>query len=333
MTTKTKKRKTVKRHVRHASTTNADQNSLTKAVIQNDVGEWVRPATGDKFYIDETAKFPSVTFEIKTTEPPPYQWKWTIVWDAQVSPFRKSGKRGKKVRSFSETGSFTSNDTTWEATLNDKILGGKLSVEVKAGSTEFRRTVFVLGKNPSKDDVLAYLKQIPNTIGFDLILEQESHFKSFWDTDNEPVVAGDKGFGMTQMTHPSPTYEQVWNWKENMKAGTSLFQQKQRDAISSFKGHPYTEDQLKHETFTRWNGGSYYQWNAKTQQLERQDMLCDSQTGNIGWNPADPTNAGKTEAELHERDKDEYKKMKAGQSKDHRWTYSGICYADHILGN
>ncbi|CAB5278209.1 hypothetical protein IST455A_05465 [Burkholderia multivorans] len=48
--TTTKKRKTVKRHVRHASTTSADQNSLVKAVIQNDAGDWVRPATGDKFY-------------------------------------------------------------------------------------------------------------------------------------------------------------------------------------------------------------------------------------------------------------------------------------------
>lgn len=69
--TATKKRKTVKRHVRHASTTSADQNSLVKAVIQNDAGDWVRPATGDKFYIDETTKFPSITFEFKSDDPPP----------------------------------------------------------------------------------------------------------------------------------------------------------------------------------------------------------------------------------------------------------------------
>lgn len=329
----TKKRKTVKRHVKHASTTGTDQKSLVKAVIHDDAGEWVRPATGDKFYIDETTEFPSITFEIKTSDPPPYQWKWTIVWDALVSPLRESAKRGKKVRSFSETGSFTSNETTWDAKLNDKIIGGKLSVEVKAGATDFRRTVFILGKNPSKDDVLNYLKSIPNAIGFDLILEQESHFKNFRKSDSEPVVAGDKGFGIAQMTNPAPTYEQVWSWKENIKAGVSLFQEKQRDAIRGFKGLPYTEEQLRRETFTRWNGGSYYEPNETTGQLERRDVMCDTQTGNIGWNMQDPKNVGKTEVELHDRDKDEYKKMKAGQDKDHRWIYSGICYVDHIFGN
>ncbi|WDD91084.1 hypothetical protein Bsp3421_000978 [Burkholderia sp. FERM BP-3421] len=331
--TETKKHKTVKRHVKHASTTGTDQNSLVKAIVKNDTGEWVRPMTGNKFYIDEAARFPAITFEIKTDAASPYEWKWMIVWDAQVSSLRESEKRGRKVRSFSETGSFTSNDTIWEARLNERIIGGKLSVEVKAGAAEFRRTVFILGKNPSKDDVLTYLKAIPNTVGFELILEKESRFKNFINADSEPVVAGDEGYGMTQMTNPAPSYEQVWNWKENIKAGASLYQQKQREAINGFKGLPYTDDQLKRETFARWNGGSYYEANKTTGQLERRDVLCDTQTGNIGWSMKDPKNAGKTEAELHDRDLEQYKKMDKGQDKEHRWMYSGICYVDHIFGN
>ncbi|AQQ40194.1 hypothetical protein A8E81_02775 [Burkholderia cenocepacia] len=333
MMTATKKRKTVKRHVRHASTTSADQNSLVKAVIQNDAGDWVRPATGDKFYIDETTKFPSITFEFKSDDPPPYQWKWTIVWDAQVSPLNEKKSRGKKVRSFSETGSFTSNDKVWDANLNGKIIGGKLSVEVKAGSTEFRRTVLVLGKNPAKEDVLAYLKPIPKTVGFELVLDQESHFKNFRMSDSEPVVAGDKGFGMTQMTNPAPSYEQVWSWKENIKAGVKLWQQKQTDAIKHFDGVPYTEEQLRRETFSRWNGGAYYKVDKAAGTIVRDDVMCDTQTGNIGWDMTNPSNAGKTEEELRKRDKDEYPKMKAGQTKEHPWKYSGICYVDHIFGN
>jgi hypothetical protein len=96
--------------VKHASTTNTNNQSLVKVVIQNDVGEWARPTTGDKFFIDETATFPSIVFEIKTEAPPPYQWKWIIAWDAQVSGLCESAKRGKKLKTFSETGSFTSND-------------------------------------------------------------------------------------------------------------------------------------------------------------------------------------------------------------------------------
>ena len=37
-------------------------------------------------------------------------------------------------------------------------------------------------------------------------------------------------------------------------------------------------------------------------------------------------NKGKTEAELHERDKEEYKKPPA----ERLWKYSGVCYADHL---
>ncbi|WP_157977862.1 hypothetical protein [Paraburkholderia kururiensis] len=238
MTTKQKKRKVRVRHVKHASETNANQKSLVKVVIQNDIGEWVRPATGDKFYIDETPKFPSIVFEIKTDAPPPYQWKWTIVWDAQVSSLRESKKRGKKLRTFSQSSSFTSNEKSWEANLNNMIVGGKLSVEVAAGGTEFRRTVFVLGKNPAKEDVVAFISAMPNTLGFDKVIDQESHFKNFINADNEPVVAGDRGYGLTQMTNPAPSYEQVWNWKENVKAGVKLFQQKQSEAKDSFGHHP-----------------------------------------------------------------------------------------------
>lgn len=328
------KRGVVKRHVKHASTTSTDQQSLVKAILKSDVGQWVHPATGDKFFIDETSKFPTITFEIKTDVSPPYQWKWAITWDAQVSGMRESGKRGRKLKTFTETGSFASNDKTWDANLNGKTLGGKLSVEVAAGSVAFRRTVFILGKNPSKDDVVSFLSSMPNTVGFDLVIDQETHFKNFINADGEPVVAGDSGYGLTQMTTPAPTYEQVWNWKENVRAGVALFQQKQREAIDSFKPHPYTQEQLKTETYARWNGGSYYRWNVATKQFERRDVLCDPSQGNIGWNMDDPVNAGKTVDQLHERDKDQYKKMKKGQDKnEHPWIYTGICYVDHILGN
>ncbi|SOT44758.1 conserved hypothetical protein [Burkholderia cenocepacia] len=124
--TATKKRKTEKRHVKHASTTGTDQKSLVKAVVQNDSGEWVRPSTGDKFVIDETPKFPEITFEIKTEQPPPYQWTWTITWDAQVSGLREK-PRGKKLKTFSDTGSFSINDKTWVADPGGRSWAGNWS--------------------------------------------------------------------------------------------------------------------------------------------------------------------------------------------------------------
>lgn len=332
--TKSKEHKHHVRHVKHASTTNVNDDSLVKTVIKSDAGEWVQPATGDKFYIDEAPRFPSITFEIKTDAPPPYQWKWTIVWDAQVSGLRESAKRGRTLKTFSSTGAFTSDDKSWEANLDDKVLGGKLSVEVTAGGAEFRRTVFVLGKNPAKEDVVSFVATLPDTIGFDKVIDQESRFKHFINADNEPVVAGDSGYGLTQMTNPAPNYEQVWNWKENVKIGVKLFQDKQSKAKLLLKAHPYTQDQLLRETFGLWNGSKYYEWNPQTQTWDRNaDVMCDPATSNIGWDMSDQANAGKTSDQLHERDKDTYKKMKAGRDKDHVWIYSGVCYADHIVGN
>lgn len=147
------------------------------------------------------------------------------------------------------------------------------------------------------------------------------------------MVSGDNGYGLSQMTNPAPTYEQIWNWKENVKVGVKLFQEKQLEAKGYFSTHPYTNDQLMRETFTRWNGGGYYKWNVSTQQLERQNILCDPSQGNIGWDMNNPSNAGKTKEQLHDRDKGEYSKMKKGQGKDHPWKYTGICYVDHIFGN
>ncbi|AMU08560.1 hypothetical protein A2T82_19905 [Burkholderia cenocepacia] len=333
MMTATKKRKTEKRHVKHASTTGTDQKSLVKAVVQNDSGEWVRPSTGDKFVIDETPKFPEITFEIKTEQPPPYQWKWTITWDAQVSGLREK-PRGKKLKTFSDTGSFSINDKTWVADPGGKILGGKLVVEVTAGTEQFRRTVFIVGTNPSKGAVLEFLKTQKDAVGFDRVINQESHFKNFINADNEPVVAFDNGYGMTQMTNPAPTYEQVWNWKENIKVGIKLYQEKQGYAKNDLAGHPYTEDQLIRATFSRWNGSVYYRWDESSKAwVPNGTIMCDPDTSNIGWDMSKDANKGKTVEELHKRDKDTYKSGKAGRSDEHAWIYSGICYADHMANN
>ena len=62
------------------------------------------------------------------------------------------------------------------------------------------------------------------------MLEQETRNKHFINFDNEPVVAFDGGYGITQMTNPIPTYEQVWNWKKNIDGGSDLYIQKRKNA-------------------------------------------------------------------------------------------------------
>ncbi|CAN7759293.1 hypothetical protein LJR034_007154 [Caballeronia sp. LjRoot34] len=324
-------------HVKHAAQTNSQQDSLVKVTVTNDAGTWVKPNSGDKFYIDEHATFPSIIFEIQTDVAPPYEWQWKIEWNAHVSGLKERIRTGRKLETFSErSGAFSSNSKLWEADLNQKTIGGKLTVTVKAGDVDFRRTVVILGKNPAEEDVTAFLSTIPNTTGFDKLIGQESKFKNFINADEEPVVAGDAGYGMTQLTTPSPNYQQIWSWKENVRAGAHLFQQKQASAKKylSQSGRHYTDDQLAMETISRWNGGGYHTWNPQSQSWERNPtMLCDPKTGNIGWDISDPANSEKSADQLHDRDVHQYPKMKAGQGSDHPWKYSGVCYADHVAND
>ena len=286
--------------------TNTTKGSLVKVVVSADSGKWISPEKDAKFSIDAAATFPAIQFEIDTAQPGPYKWSWTLTWVAKTSGLRERVKRGSTLKTFTKKGSIDSPNKVWPADVGG-VLGGKLAVEVKAGTETFKRSVSITGTNPAQADVETFLATISDVEGFSAILEQETHFKNFINADGQPIVAFDHGYGMTQMTHPSPSFEQVWSWKENIHGGTALYQQKQKLAKTYLgqSGRTYTTEQLKLETWSRWTGGGYHKWDAATKAWTRNDdMLCDTQTGNIGWDMTDPDNAGMTEDELHKRDED-----------------------------
>jgi hypothetical protein len=319
-----------------AGTTNKTKNSLVKVVVKpDDAGEWVKPNTLDKFYIDDEANFPSIVFEIKTDTPGPYKWSWVMSWDAQVSGLREKA-RGKKVATFSDKGNFTQAEKIWDAKKINKVIGGTLTVTVEAGEEKFRRTVTVLAQQPSAEKIKAYLAA-RKASALEKLLAQESRFKHLILADSEPVVAGDSGYGAAQLTKPIPQYQQIWSWKENIDAAIKLIDEKKKIAKDWLDGNgTYTQDMLDTETISLWNGGHYYQWYSKPApgSWDRdKKILCDTKTGNIGWDNTVEANKDKAESDLRDRDKGEYNKMKKGQTTEHPWKYSGVCYADHILGN
>lgn len=65
--------------------------------------------------------------------------------------------------------------------------------------------------------------------------------------------------------------------------------------------------------------------------MRKYKHLCDSTTGNIGWNMNGPENSGLSEAQLYIRDQPTYRRGTAGQSAHNRWVYSGLCYADTVF--
>jgi hypothetical protein len=270
------------------------------------------PRANDRFQITSDPTWPSIAFQTDGTGA--HLWKWKISW-----------------KTFSRSGTANTPDNKWNAQSVITDLGGMLAVDAVAGGQTASVTVKITGQSPSAQQVSAYLAMQPNSDGFDKLLNHESHGTHF-DGQGEPVKSFDGGYGMAQLTSPVPSYEQVWNWKKNVDGGLTLFGQKRTAAIAylSQSGRAYTAVQAKYESVCRWNGGRYHVWNTTTNAWVRDpNILCDSGTGNIGWDMADSENTGKTEAQLHARDKDAY--SHPPQSGAH-WKYFGVCYADAVLG-
>ncbi len=273
----------------------------------------LKPAANEQFLITSAPVWPSIHFETDGTGP--HTWQWTIAWD-----------------SFSRSGVATTPGNQWDTGTTLANYGGTLTVHAQAGNGSAVVSVKIEGTNPGPSEVTSYLATKANSAGFDKIIGQESHYKQF-KHNHEPIKSFDNGYGMCQLTSPKPTVEQVWNWKLNVDGGLKLFEAKRTDAIKHLgkSNRSYTNEQLKYETVSRWNGSSYHVWDSQAGKWVRNPhVLCDATTGNIGWDMTQAENKGKTQAELHTRDQGGYAAGKpvAGA----HWKYFGICYADHLLG-
>jgi hypothetical protein len=274
--------------------------------------KFTKPGTGDIFTVTSSPVWPSVLFVTDATGP--HTWTWSIEWGA----LKKSG-----------TAQTPSN--TWDAQSAVNNYGGSLTVSARAGSDSVSITVKIRATNPNEAEVNAYLATRLGATGFDKLLKHESRFKNF-TVQGEPTKSFDSGYGMCQLTTPVPTFEQMWNWKLNVDGGLALFAVKRAAAIQylSQNRRTYSDDQLMREAVCRWNGGAYHVWDsAGGKWIRNPNVLCDSAAGNIGWDMTDPENRGKSEAELHKRDSGSYPKPPEPGA---HWKYSGVCYADAILG-
>jgi len=240
--------------------------------------KFTKPKLDQIFSITSGPDWPSIQFETDATGS--HTWNWTITW-------RTFSKSGKEITALNK----------WDAQSAITNCGGTLTVRAEANKASATITVKIKGTNPSAQEVTQYLNTKANSAGFGDIIEHESKFKQF-NASNEPVKSFDNGYGMCQLTTPAPTFEQVWNWKSNIDGGLKLFEQKRTAAIAylSQGSRTYTDDQVKYEAVCRWNGGSYHEWDATAGKWARQsNILCDSKTGNIGWDTNKPENKGKTE--------------------------------------
>jgi hypothetical protein len=178
------------------------------------------------------------------------------------------------------------------------VRGGKLTVKVKvtAGTATVSgesQNLKITGTNPTPSTLAATV----STIVFRKLMRVESQLRQF-RTPDCPLFSADNlgGVGLCQMTNPTPTDDQVWSWKENVKAGWQLFQDKERFARAypakvraganfrklvadynterqknklpaiSIELPDYTSDQLQRDTIRGFNGyaGGLHEYQVKT---------------------------------------------------------------------
>jgi hypothetical protein len=253
------------------------------------------------------ATMPSIP--LSTDASGPHTWTWTLTWNA-----------------FSASGTVQTPDN-------------KLSVTAATSTDSASTALTITGTNPAAAQLSDFLLAQPNITPpiatvLSKIFTAESGARNF-NSSGQPIVSFDKGYGLCQLTTPVPTFLQIWNWQQNVLGGLALFQSKLDEAAAYLGqgGRSFTPDQQLREAVSLWNGGHYFVWSNAW--VRTPTVLCDPQTGNIGWDMTDPRNAGQTVAALHARDADSYAHPPSPSIKPRPvpWRYFGICYADHLLGS
>jgi len=147
----------------------------------------------------------------------------------------------------------TSTSSIWLIPFT-KVCGGHLvvTVTVRVGGT----TQIISSKNEDKSKDQEWLvvgtKLTPGAIrtfvnkiaatsdeanrrAFRKLIKRESSLQQFRELNYfwpKYSSDGQGGVGLCQLTKPEPTLEQTWNWKENVRGGWALYQEKQRIARS-----------------------------------------------------------------------------------------------------
>lgn len=182
---------------------------------------------GDTLWIDENSVMPP----LKGTSCLPDSVRWSVRFK-----YRASFTGATAFASPVITGASTENnpfDIT--AALGNKVYGGDGSAKwsVSASSTTSAQSgeikFKILGRQPSKSAIMTYIesKRAPWYAKPIALIESYGGSQFAIDGSGYPLSATDNGYGIYQLTSPSPTYEQLFGWKHNVDEGIQRLLSKQ----------------------------------------------------------------------------------------------------------
>lgn len=171
---------------------------------------------------------------------------------------------------------FSNRSLTSELDFGAEVFGGTLSCycsiawrRISDGATgqtgEGIQQFGILADNPSRADIRMAL----GTVELQVIGYKESRFYQF-DNASLPLFGPPNGFGIMQIDNPRPTARQLWDWRQNISAGTALFAQKKLEVTRHFKNiydsdatiPKLTSDEAKLALYQYYNGGWYWDWDV-----------------------------------------------------------------------
>ena len=226
--------------------------------------------------------------------------------EASYSSFIDYTEHGRNDKSHTIRG--RTNTLTFSIDFGAVIHGGTFHLDLTVpwrhtsgamGAQQFQGVSSIRGINPPKDVVRNRL----GDIALQVTAYRESRFRQFGD-DQLPLFGSPNGFGIMQLDTPPATARQIWDWKENADAGAALFRQKQQEA----RTYParvrqqfpdavdFNQEQLRLETYQRYNGGGYWQWddvnkrwmprqtNGYADESRRIEVLVSAGTPPPDWN-------------------------------------------------
>jgi hypothetical protein len=204
----------------------------------------VQPAANQTFAIGPGAQMPAITAEARISgvspDPTPTtQFRWTVRITFNCASCTNGPQRTINPPPITQTTVGTPLQIPFPS-----VRGGELSIQVQAtvnGTTLTAQSqgLRIVGTNPP----LALLAAaVPNET-LRRIIRHESACRQFnaaagTGTARCPLWSGDRlgGVGLMQITRPTPTDDQVWSWKANVRAGRATL----RDKVRIARAYPAT---------------------------------------------------------------------------------------------
>lgn len=214
-------------------------------------------------YINSTPEMPSIGLHMKNGT-------GSYSWDGALSCSWKNKDLGQQHKSFIFFEK-TVGEEPWYIDFEDIIMGGDMKLSGYDANGTYQGSLYYkfLGQNPDKETI----KDELGDLKYQIIAYRESLPKWHqFDANGYPTFGPPSGYGLMQLD-PVPSYNELWDWKANVKEGKDHFDKDiaQSEGLPNYIKKYYngkenvselTDDQILRQAYYFYNAGRSYKWKS-----------------------------------------------------------------------